>query len=118
MSALAASVFLLAAGGIYLALGRRRFEVILGLSLLAHAANLVVLSGTARSGSSPALHELGTAVETMADPLPQAMVLTAIVISMAMTLYLLALLVAAGRTGNGGKEERPRERGTKGGKEE
>jgi len=95
MSALALAVFVLAGGGVYLALGRGRFESILGLSLLAHAANLIVLAASPREGAAPALHGPTAApVERMADPLPQAMVLTALVISMALTLYLLALLVA------------------------
>ena len=94
MTALAIAVFLLGSTGIYLALEKGRLETILGLSLLAHAANLVVLAGTAHPKTVPALHDSAAAVETMADPLPQAMVLTAIVISMALTLYLLALLVA------------------------
>jgi len=96
------AVFLLGSAGCYLLLERRLFEAILGLSLLAHAANLTVLSGSARAGAIPALHGPRAAVESMADPLPQAMVLTAIVISMAITLYLLALLVSSQRESDSG----------------
>jgi multicomponent Na+:H+ antiporter subunit C len=116
MSAIAIAVFLLATAGIYLALGRRRFEKIVGLSLLAHAANLAVLAASARVGAVPALHAMDGApidaetIAAMADPLPQAMVLTAVVISMALTLYLLALLVADRR-------EADRDRARTGGQE-
>lgn len=95
MITLAIAVFMLAGGGIYLLLDRRFYKAILGVSLLAHAANLIVLAGSARDHAVPALHDgSATASQGMADPLPQAMVLTAIVISMAITLYLLALLMA------------------------
>lgn len=104
MSAYGIAVFILGTAGLYMVLGRGRFGVILGLSLLAHGANLVVLAVTAVPGAEPALHGSGAAMEEMADPLPQAMVLTAIVISMALTFYLLVLLVAD-RGDAGGEDE-------------
>ena len=91
---LALAVALLVGVGIELLLCRSLFRAILGLSLLAHAANLVVM---AAGGEGPAAAIVdGTGAET-ADPLPQALVLTAIVISMALTLYLVGLLRASAR---------------------
>ena len=108
MIALAFAIAVLGGGGVYLLIGRRLFEAILGASLLAHAANLLVLAGAWRPDAASPLHGGGVPVEAMADPLPQAMVLTAIVISMALTLYLLALLVARGdEPSRAGSEESP-----------
>jgi len=98
ISAVALAVFLLASAGVYLLLERRLFRSVLGLVLLAHAANLVVLSSGGWAPEAPVLGPAG-ALPGMADPLPQALVLTAIVISMALTIYLLALVAASGRRG-------------------
>lgn len=104
-AALALAVGLLTATGVYLVLARRAFPAILGLSLLTHAANLVVLSSGDR-GARPPIVEEGVARTLLADPIPQALVLTAIVISMAVTLYLLAIFAARARV-FGGDEIRP-----------
>ena len=93
---LALSVGLLTAVGVYLLLARRAFPAILGLSLLAHAANLVVLAAGDRGENAPILVN-GVERGLLADPVPQALVLTAIVISMAVTLYLLATFAARAR---------------------
>ena len=93
---LALAVGLLAAVGVYLLLARRVFPVILGLSLLAHAANLVVLAGGDRGEKAPIVVD-GVERALLADAVPQALVLTAIVISMAVTLYLLATFAARAR---------------------
>lgn len=89
------AVFLLMSVGVYLLLARRTFPTILGVSLIGHAVNLIVLSAGRVRSTAPLLQE-GEAprdlVETMADPMPQALVLTAIVISMAITLYLIAVM--------------------------
>jgi multisubunit Na+/H+ antiporter MnhC subunit len=90
------AVGLLTGVGVYLLLARRVFPVVLGLSLLAHAANLTVLSAGDPRRRAPIVVE-GVERTLLADPLPQALVLTAIVISMAVTLYLLATFVAGGR---------------------
>ena len=95
-AALALAVGLLTAVGVYLVLARRIFPVILGLSLLAHAANLVVLAAGDSGERAPIVID-GVESSLMADPVPQALVLTAIVISMAVTLYLLATYVAGAR---------------------
>ena len=90
------AVGLLAGTGVYLLLARRVFSVILGLSLLTHAANLVMLAAGDASKRAPIV-VAGIERQLLADPVPQALILTAIVISMAVTLYLLALYAAGAR---------------------
>ena len=90
------AVGLLAGAGVYLLLARRVFPVILGLSLLTHAANLVMLAAGDASERAPIAVE-GIERQLLADPVPQALILTAIVISMAVTIYLLALFTAGAR---------------------
>lgn len=83
------AVFVLTSAGVWMLLQRRTLRVILGLALLSHAVNLVLLSA-GRAGVSQPLIVPGLAPADVADPVPQAFVLTAIVIGMALTLYLLA----------------------------
>ena len=89
---LAATVAVLVAGGVYLLLSRSMVRAVFGMSLLSHAANLMILTGgvTAWRGE-PLTDRMDPA--TAADPLPQAFVLTAIVISMAVTIFMLMLAV-------------------------
>jgi multicomponent K+:H+ antiporter subunit C len=88
--------------GVWLVQGPRTFQVIVGLSLLSYAVNLFIFfMGWVRGGRAPIVAE-GTpgALAGFADPLPQALVLTAIVITFATTaLLLVVLLVARGLTG-------------------
>jgi len=90
------AVGLLTAGGVYLLLARKVFSVILGLSLLTHAVNLVMLTAGDVAQRAPIV-AAGVERKLLADPVPQALVLTAIVISMAVTLYLLATFVMGSR---------------------
>ena len=90
------AVGLLAGVGVYLVLARKVFSVILGLALLTHAANLVLLSA-GDPGSRAPMVRAGVEPQLLADPVPQALVLTAIVISMAVTLYLLAIFAVRAR---------------------
>ena len=94
---LALSVFIgvLVAGGVYLLLRARSFDVILGLTLLSYAVNLLIFSmGRLVAGKPPILREgLAPTLANHADPLPQALVLTAIVISFAMTAVLLVVAI-------------------------
>lgn len=84
----ALAIGLLAACGIYLILRERTFSVILGLSLLSYAVNLFLFaSGRLRTDVPPIVRP---GVE-FADPLPQALILTAIVIGFGMTAYLAML---------------------------
>ncbi|HRN17669.1 MAG TPA: Na+/H+ antiporter subunit C [Trueperaceae bacterium] len=91
----------LAAAGVYLVLRPRTFQVIIGLSLLTYAVNLFILAmGRVVVGGAPVL-AVGADPEKFADPVPQALVLTSIVISFSMTaLFLVVLLAARGLTGN------------------
>ena len=85
--ALALAIGVLAGGGIYLLLRSRTFDVILGLTLLSYATNLLIFSsGRLVVGKPPILKDgLAPTLANHADPLPQALVLTAIVIAFAMT---------------------------------
>ncbi|MDJ0864679.1 MAG: sodium:proton antiporter [Myxococcota bacterium] len=94
----AVAVFLLVTVGVFLLLHRSLLRVVLGLGCLSHAVNLLVLSG-GRWGRAAPLAVGGVRVEDLADPVPQAFVLTAIVISMAFTLYLLAAMATKARRG-------------------
>jgi multicomponent K+:H+ antiporter subunit C len=75
--------------GLYLVLRARTFPVVLGLSLVSYAVNVFILAmGRLASGAPPIL---SPGAAGYADPIPQALVLTAIVISFGMTGFLLAL---------------------------
>ncbi len=79
----------LVAAGVFLILRPTGFPVVLGLALMSHAVNLFLVSvGRLRLGSPPLISDADT---VPADPLAQALVLTAIVISFGMTAFLLVL---------------------------
>lgn len=98
----ALAIGLLTGSGVWLLLRPRTFQVIVGLSLLSYAVNLFIFStGGLRTGAAAILAK-GQAgnLNHFTDPLPQALVLTAIVISFATTALLLVVLIAArGLTG-------------------
>ena len=99
METLAACVIaVLVANGVYLVLRARTFTVVLGLSLLSYAVNLFLFfSGRLVTGAPP----LATSQWPTADPLTQALVLTAIVIGFGMTAFVVILaLRARGELGN------------------
>jgi multicomponent Na+:H+ antiporter subunit C len=88
-TSLAIAAGVLFAVGTYLILMRRLTQVILGIGLLGHGANLVILLAAGPPGN-PAF--IGSTDEaTFFDPLPQALILTAIVITFGVTAFLLAL---------------------------
>jgi multicomponent Na+:H+ antiporter subunit C len=91
---LALSIGLLAAAGTFLVLQRGMIRIILGFVLLTHAVNLLIIAagGVARRDAP----FIGGDTAMAADPLPQAFVLTAIVIAFAITV-VLATLAAVGR---------------------
>ena len=98
----ALGIGVLAGSGVWLLLRPRTFQVVIGLSLLSYAVNLVIFAvSRVRGGLAPFVPPGGAADPARyADPLPQALVLTAIVISFAMTALLLVVLLAArGLTG-------------------
>jgi multicomponent Na+:H+ antiporter subunit C len=79
----------LVAVGVYLITARSLSRIILGFSLLGHAAVLALLAAGGPAGNAP-LADRSTP-EAAANPLPQALSLTAIVISFGLTLFILAL---------------------------
>lgn len=85
--ALAILVGVLFAAGTYLLLHRTVTRIILGVGVLANGVNVLIVAAGARSGEAPVIGRGGT----LTDPLPQALVLTAIVIGFAVTAFLLAL---------------------------
>lgn len=89
---MAISIGTLAGCGVWLLLRARTFDAVLGLTLLSYAVNLFIFAmGRFKVGAPPILERHGQTLANTADPLPQALVLTAIVISFAMTALLLAL---------------------------
>jgi multicomponent K+:H+ antiporter subunit C len=99
---LAIGIGALAGSGVWLIVRPRTFQVIIGLSLLSYAVNLFILAmGRLRTGAAPVLAARDAGDPSLyADPLPQALVLTAIVISFATTALLLVVLLASrGLTG-------------------
>lgn len=87
--ALALTIGGLFAAGVYLMLSRNLIRVILGFLLAGHAVNLLLL--TSGTGGVPPIVGEAEAGEQVADPLPQALILTAIVISLAVSTFLLAM---------------------------
>ena len=76
--------------GVYLVLQRTLSRIVLGLALVAHAANLLLMVVGGRAGRPPLVGAFEEG-EVVADPLPQALALTAIVISFGITVFLLSL---------------------------
>jgi multicomponent K+:H+ antiporter subunit C len=99
---LAFGIGVLTAAGVWLILRPRTFQVIIGLSLLSYAVNLFIIAmGRLQTDVPPVLSiKAAGNPSQFADPLPQALVLTAIVISFATTaLFLVVLLASRGLTG-------------------
>ena len=96
------AIGVLAGSGIYLILRPRTFQLIMGLSLLSYAVNLFIFGmGRLRVGVAPVINPAqGSDPPLYADPVPQALVLTAIVIGFATTaLFLVVLLASRGLSG-------------------
>ena len=85
--AMASAIGILTAAGVYLLLRARSFDVILGLTLLSYATNLLIFAGGRLVAGKPPVMRDGVTptLSHYSDPLPQALVLTAIVIAFAMT---------------------------------
>lgn len=100
---LAIAIGVLTGCGVWLVLRPRTYQVLLGLSLLSYAVNLFIFSmGRLAVDSEPVLAPgVPTTLQHYTDPMPQALVLTAIVIGFAMTaLFLVLLLAQRGFFGN------------------
>ncbi|BFM21231.1 Na+/H+ antiporter subunit C [Gilvimarinus japonicus] len=89
---IAAVIAVLTSCGVYLLLRGRTFPIILGLTLLTYGVNLFIFVSGRLNPDSSTIIGIG---EQYADPLPQALVLTAIVISFAMTAFVLVLALRA-----------------------
>jgi multicomponent K+:H+ antiporter subunit C len=91
------AIGVLTGSGVWLLLRPRTFQVAIGLTLLAYAVNLFIFSmGRLRVGAGPVVSATAAAdPAAYTDPLPQALVLTAIVINFATTALLLVVLLAS-----------------------
>jgi multicomponent K+:H+ antiporter subunit C len=94
---LAVAIGVLTASGVWLLLRPRTFQLVIGLSLLSYAVNLFVFSiGGLAIDQEPILVDGVTPnLTNYTDPVPQALVLTAIVIGFAMTALLLIISLAS-----------------------
>ena len=94
---LALTISVVVAAGVYLALSRDLFRCIVGLAVLGSAVNLIVFAAGRFGPSQPPIITTGAQAlaSGTANPLPQALVLTAIVISFAMTAVLIVLVMRA-----------------------
>ncbi|MFC7372711.1 Na(+)/H(+) antiporter subunit C [Fictibacillus iocasae] len=93
MCILAGSLF---TAGVYLLLQKEMLRIILGTALLSHGAHLFILTmGKLNRGAPPVLEKT---IKTYTDPLPQALILTSIVISFGVTSFLLVLAYRAYQT--------------------
>ena len=89
---LALTVWVTVSAGAYLALSRDVFRCVLGLAILGAGANLVLFAAGRLGSAQPAVVPLGqTLLQDAANPLPQALVLTAIVIGFATTGFVIEL---------------------------
>lgn len=96
--ALLAVMAVLYACGVYLLLERSVTRVLLGFLLVGNATNLLILLMAGTPGLAPIAGD-GVSAEEMTDPLPQALILTAIVITSAVSAFLLALIYRSWRIG-------------------
>jgi multicomponent K+:H+ antiporter subunit C len=110
---IALGIGVLGGSGVWLVLRPRTFQVLIGLALLSYATNLFIFSvGSLSIGKEPLVKPgLSPDLLQYTDPLPQSLVLTAIVIGFATTaLFLVVLLALRGLTDSDhvdGEEERP-----------
>ncbi len=99
----ALAIGVLAASGIWLLLRPRTFQVIIGMSLLSYAVNLFIFAmGRLKLDAPPIVRVVteGEDLARFADPVPQSLVLTAIVIGFATTaLFLVVIIATRGMTG-------------------
>ncbi len=82
---------MLYASGLYLMLRRRLAQLIIGLALLSHGSNILILSAAGVTRGRPPLIAPAMTAEGMADPVPQSLILTAIVIGFGVLAFALVL---------------------------
>lgn len=112
---LAIAIGVLAGCGLWLMLRARSFDLVLGLTLLSYAVNLFLFASGRLTANAAAFIGGDGPPPGVTDPLPQALVLTAIVIGFAMTALLLGIALAAraesdtdhvdGATGHGARRD-------------
>jgi multicomponent K+:H+ antiporter subunit C len=99
---IALAIGVMTGSGVWLILRPRTYQVVIGLALLSYAVNLFIFSmGRLRINAAPVVEKADAIMPTAyTDPVPQALVLTAIVIGFATTaLFLVVLIVSRGLTG-------------------
>jgi multicomponent Na+:H+ antiporter subunit C len=79
------------ASGLYLMLRRRLAQLIIGLSLLSNGSNILILSAAGVTRGKPPLISAGVTADQFADPVPQSLILTAIVIGFGVLAFALVL---------------------------
>ena len=104
---IAVTIAVLVAGGVYMILQRGMVRIVFGMGLVGHATNLLILATGIGAWRSEPFAER-TPLSDAADPLPQAFVLTAIVITMATTAFMLKQ-AAQGRSDDTRTVEDPEE---------
>ena len=104
---IAVTIAVLVAGGVYMILQRGMVRIVFGMGLVSHATNLLILATGIGAWRSEPFAER-TPLSDAADPLPQAFVLTAIVITMATTACMFTL-AALGRSDDTRTVEDPEE---------
>jgi multicomponent Na+:H+ antiporter subunit C len=90
--------------GVYLMLERSMTRVLVGFLLVGNATNLLIMIMAGQPGVSP-FYDGETTSDEMSDPLPQALVLTAIVITFAVSAFLLALIYRSWRLSQEGEDD-------------
>ncbi|WP_199259495.1 Na+/H+ antiporter subunit C [Paracoccus binzhouensis] len=103
---LSSAIGTLTAAGVYLILRLRTFAVVLGMTMLSYAINLFLFSTGRLVVNAPPILQKGVEVHT--DPLPQALVLTAIVISFGMTAVVVMMALGAFIEGGDDRVDMPR----------
>lgn len=98
---LVVAIAVLAAAGAFLVARRGTVRLVLGFILLGHAVNLLILAAGGAARREPAFITSDLDADSVADPLPQAFVLTAIVITFGVTVFLLALTARSDLTDDG-----------------
>jgi multicomponent K+:H+ antiporter subunit C len=91
----ASAIGILTAAGLYLVFRLRTFPVILGMSLLTYAVNVFLFASGRLTVGAPPILQKGVEGVVYTDPLPQALVLTAIVISFGMTAVVVMIALGA-----------------------
>lgn len=87
-------ILVLLTSGFYMLLRRSIIKLVIGLALLSHAANLIIFISSGITKYNPPLipGNLGEVPAPFADPIPQALILTSIVISFALTAFSVILI--------------------------